>query len=99
MSNHQQTCDRCGVTILHSMGRRIWFCNDCKDKSEICFEGILVKIDTGSTIKPGDIYLAKRNTGWKLLTCKENNLDKFFVVPEENAYWYDLDECFKVVCL
>lgn len=35
------------------------------------FEGVALIVDLDAEIKPGDTYLAKRNTGWKLLTCKE----------------------------
>jgi hypothetical protein len=50
-------------------------------------------------IQPGDLYMAKRNTGWQLLTCErrvsDNVLD--YVVAKEIAYSYDARECFKVV--
>ena len=47
-------------------------------------------------IKPGDLYLAKKNTGPHLLTCRENNGS--FIVPEEkNVYWFDVCYCVKIV--
>lgn len=52
-------------------------------------------------IRPGDTYLAERNDGPKLLTCNKvinNSLgEPSYVVPEENAYCYDVWECVKIV--
>lgn len=56
-------------------------------------------------IEPGEIYIAKRNTGWKLLTCKSVEMDCVpdhgeyvnWVNPVEAEYNYDGHECFKVV--
>jgi hypothetical protein len=47
-------------------------------------------------IRPGDSYCAERNTGLKLLTCKEHNHTQGFITPTENAYCYDTHECIKV---
>lgn len=47
-------------------------------------------------IKPGDKYLAARNVGAQLLTCKENDRVNRWIVPEEKAYLYDTNECVKV---
>ena len=64
-------------------------------------EGITV--NERSQILPGDLYLARRHTGWHLLTCAEvvkvgPNQTRGYVVPrEKNAYCYDLWECLKVV--
>jgi len=53
---------------------------------------------------PGQLYIAKRNTGWKLLTCKSVTMMKSpmetepdFIVPQEMAYCFDSWECFKVL--
>ena len=51
-------------------------------------------------ISAGEKYWACRNTGWHLLTCRElvpygTKPAGGFVVPQENAYFYDLHECFK----
>lgn len=49
-------------------------------------------------LKPGDLYMAKRNTGWKLLTCRKYNKDTRVVFPTDTmAYVYNDDECFKVL--
>ena len=45
-------------------------------------------------IKPGDLYLAIRNQEPQLLTCKEVNIIRNWVVPVEDAYLYDIHECF-----
>lgn len=48
-------------------------------------------------INKGDLYMAKRNTGWKLLTCERLSDDGSFVVPVELAYCFDVWECYKVI--
>ena len=56
--------------------------------------GLLIT-GTGYDIRQGDYYIALRNTGPKLLTCRE--VDKRgWVVPVELAYCYDTYECLKV---
>lgn len=60
----------------------------------------VVKADmesSGTDLKPGDMYVAKRNTGWELLTCEYVNLVGGWVMPKETAYLYDLHECHKVI--
>lgn len=52
------------------------------------------KVYPNDDIKPGDSYIAMRNTGLRLLTCKE--VRSGFVVPTEPEYPYDLWECVKV---
>lgn len=52
-------------------------------------------LDWETEIVSGDLYIAKRNTGWKLLTCKEVKND--IVFPVESAYPYNYHECVKVV--
>ncbi len=47
-------------------------------------------------IQPGDLYLAERNTGPKLLTCRSVNT-RGWIVPVENAYCFDTWECAKVI--
>jgi len=42
----------------------------------------------------GDLYVAKRNTGPHLLTVRE--IRDGYVVPEEQAYSYELWECVPV---
>lgn len=46
----------------------------------------------GEPIRPGQMYLAQRNTGVKLLECKDLS-DKAFVIPAENEYSFDFNEC------
>jgi hypothetical protein len=48
------------------------------------------------SLKPGDLYLACRNTGPQLLTVKSVNEEHGYVIPVENAYPYDIHECVKV---
>lgn len=43
---------------------------------------------------PGQLYIAKRNTGWHLLTCAL--VQDGYVVPVEDAYYYDVHECYCV---
>lgn len=49
--------------------------------------------DTG--ILSGDLYMAKRNTGWHLFEC--NKTDGISVYPKGIGYPYDCYECFKVI--
>ena len=65
-------------------------------------QGVTVTVDmsiTGRDLKPGDTYVARRNLaiGWLILTCREVNLDRGYVVPVQQEYYFDLHECFKVV--
>ena len=60
---------------------------------------IAYKNVNGDKLEPGDLYVAKRNTGWEILKCKEVRNNLWCVVPDadfKDAYWYDLPECFKV---
>lgn len=47
-----------------------------------------------SPIQSGDTYLAERNTGPHLLTCRR--VQNGYVVPEGFAYCFDVWECVKV---
>lgn len=61
------------------------------------FEGVPFRTTgTGYEIEPGDTYLAERNVGVKLLTCKENNRKDGWIVPVEPAYPYDTHECVRI---
>lgn len=46
-------------------------------------------------IRPGDIYLARRNTGYHLLSC--DRLGEACIHAKENAYPFDFSECVKVL--
>lgn len=46
-------------------------------------------------IKPGDYYLARRNTGTHLLECKSVS-ERSYIVPVENAYCYNICDCIKI---
>lgn len=58
-------------------------------------------LTSADPIQPGDTYLAERNTGPHLLTCKKaiyTDLgDPDFIVPSEIAYCFDTRECVKIV--
>jgi len=60
--------------------------------------GLLTSSDP---IQPGDMYLAERNTGPKLLTCNKvvnTHLgDPDYIVPTEIAYCFDARECVKLI--
>lgn len=53
----------------------------------------------GQPIFEGDMYLACRNTGPHLLTAKTifPRGRGGYIVPVENAYYFDIWECVKVV--
>jgi len=58
-------------------------------------------VTSNDPIQPDDTYLAERNTGPKLLTCREvvyNNFNEpSYIIPkEEFEYPYDAWECVKV---
>lgn len=70
---------------------------------KILREGGVVKIDDVSfvidgdgEISIGDVYIAERNTGPKLLTAKEIDPRMWIVPQESSAYFYDVWECVKV---
>lgn len=64
------------------------------EECEEAAEDLGVDIERG-TPKPGELYIAGRNTVPKLLTCIK--VTDGFVVPEEDAYCYDTHECFRLV--
>lgn len=53
---------------------------------------------------PGDLYIAKRNTGFHLMHCKQMSPDGSFVTPEMTPkgrlpYSYNSHECRKVLAI
>lgn len=61
------------------------------------FEGVKFKVTgTGDDIQAGDTYLAERNTGVRLLTCRSVPMHLDCIFPVENAYAYDTKECVKI---
>jgi len=61
------------------------------------FKGLAFEVaGEGLDIEPGDTYLAERNSGVKLLTCKEHNRAKNWIVPVEDAYLFDTWECVRI---
>ena len=61
-------------------------------------EGIPFRILYGE-ISPGDTYLAPRNPGIDVLTCKRNNKEEWTIQPVESAPSYDAIECVKIELL
>jgi hypothetical protein len=62
----------------------------------IDFEGLKLRKAEGELL-PGDLYIAERNTGPKLLTCQEVKVNENYVVPKDfPAYCFDIHECVKV---
>lgn len=51
-------------------------------------------VPRSAPIAIGDSYLAERNTGPKLLTCRQ--IKDGYVVSVEIAYYFDLYECVKI---
>ena len=77
--------------------------NRLRSEKKIDFEGLTIRyIGEWTELKPGDSYMAERNTGPKLLTVKEvketlgGGKYAGAVYPMENEYPYDLPECVKV---
>jgi len=58
-------------------------------------EGVRFRAIEGE-IQPGDWYVAERNTGPHLLTCRENDKENRWIVPVEEKYSFDTGECVRV---
>jgi len=60
-------------------------------------EGVPFRVTgMGRDIRPGDTYIAERNVGLKLLTCRENDKENGWIIPDGNAYPYDTGECIRI---
>ena len=75
---------------------------------DIQYEGCVVHVaensvdaemETSLLLHPGDLYMARRNTGWHLLTCRTVQVSQHFVVPMEVAYCFDTWECYRVLTI
>lgn len=60
------------------------------------FSGHPIHGERAIQIKPGDWYLAKRNGPARILQCKINTPGSGWIVPTSNAYYYDVQECFRL---
>ena len=67
--------------------------------TEIEFEGVPVRLCRGEDLRPGDTYIAGRNTGPHLLTVREVYEDWGYATNVENKYPFDLRHCIKVEVL
>jgi len=48
-------------------------------------------------IKPGDLYLAERFNGPKILTCKEvNNEERYIVSTDRAEFYFSFFDCVKL---
>ena len=54
-----------------------------------------LKLCFDEEIKPGDMYIALRNTGPRLLTCLK--VCDGYILNVEHEYPYDIHECVKVI--
>ena len=59
------------------------------------FEGVQLEMDD-SEIMPGDVDIAERNSGPKLLTAQSVHVKDGWIVPTSLDYPFDLGECVKV---
>lgn len=74
------------------------------DKTENTFEVVVgsqivtaYKDIGGKQLKPGDLYVARRNVGWKLAICDSVCMEYGYVnAMNAMVYAYDCYECFKV---
>lgn len=96
-SNQDCFCDTLGVHLVKDGADNpsFWKQKEPGIQREIEFEGSKVLVDCQQEIKPGDLYLAERNTGLKLLTCAE--VKNGCIFNKEGEYPYDLYECKKVI--
>jgi len=68
---------------------------------EINFEGVKLKMDGDGKVRQGDLYVAERNTGPKLLTAREIVMSECgccisYIIPTSSDYCFDGTECVKV---
>lgn len=61
----------------------------------INLDGLLLEKDDGA-IQPGDLYVAERNQGPRLLTAERIDSHLGCIFPTTAAYAYDIRECVKV---
>lgn len=69
---------------------------DALESGEV--EGVPFRLRDGD-IESGDIYIAERNTGLKILTCAKNDHERGWIEPVESAYLYDVGECLRIELL
>lgn len=48
-------------------------------------------------IRNGDLYIAERNTGPKLLIARDVDFVNDWIAPTCDEYFYDINECVRVV--
>jgi hypothetical protein len=68
-----------------------------RDSNLVTIEGVTFEFSQERPTSPGEIYIAERNGGPKLLTVDYVDHENGIVFPKERAYPYDLHECRKVV--
>lgn len=60
-------------------------------------EGVRFRVvGMGADLEPGDTYIAERNSGMKLLTCRDHDRENGWVFPVERAYAFNTGECVKI---
>jgi len=74
--------------------KQVIFCMNPKEQCDTLARELGKRLD-GHDIKPGDLYLAARNTGAHLLTCHKVK-DGYIVPQESSAYCYNTWECWKL---
>lgn len=54
---------------------------------------------SGKDLKPGDLYIGCRDSGWEIAQCKKVEPVINMVIPDPPCaiYHYDMEECFKVL--
>ena len=53
---------------------------------------------TSDPIKPGDMYLAERFNGPKILTCKKINSEERYIIPTDRAeFYFNFYDCVKII--
>lgn len=67
-----------------------------KNGDDAVLEGIALRGLPDEPIRPGDLYVAERNAGPKLLTCHRVNNTGRWIVPLDYAYSYSFSECVRV---
>lgn len=67
-----------------------------RDGEVLDLDGLRLRMAGDGEVRSGDLYVAERNTGPKLLTAKKINRDGGWVVSSEGAYPFDIYECVRV---
>ena len=70
-------------------------CPSWREELRVEIEGLQFRL-SDDEIKPGNLYVAERNTGPVLLECRKVDEENGYIVPI-SGYPFDIWECRKVI--